>query len=266
MRAPQPADATASLAGLSQLLVLSPHLDDAALSLGATIAQLGGAGCTVRVATIFSGRPSGRLSPTARAFHARCGLGDDAMTVRAGEDAGACRLLGVAPIYGELPEALYRRDAHGKPRHDAASLFAAAPANEPASLAAIAAFITRLLAAERPQAVLAPLGVGGHVDHALTRTALRRCGLGATACYWYEDLPYALYGHLRGWEGDYAAGLQPISVALSPAAWLTKIAAVRQYRSQLDVLWYDEAPWPEQLWDYAVHLGAGQPMERLWRC
>ncbi|MGH3829147.1 MAG: PIG-L deacetylase family protein [Pseudonocardiaceae bacterium] len=57
-----------------RVLAVSPHLDDAALSAGATLADLAARGVDVQVCTLFTGAPHEPLSAVARAFHARCDL------------------------------------------------------------------------------------------------------------------------------------------------------------------------------------------------
>lgn len=251
---------------IQRVLVISPHFDDGALSVGAVAATLVAHDTEVQFATVFGGLPPGRLSPAAQAFHRRCGLGDDAMVSRSGEDAAACRRLGVEPLHGLLPEALYRCDPDGLPYYPSSgALFGADPDHEPMVVRVVADHLQQLLSRLRPQALIAPLGVGAHVDHLIVRWAASQCRLGGIQQYWYEDLPYALYDHLRGWESTHATGLVPVALEVDEVYWAVKTAAVSEYRSQLDVLWFDSARWEQQLRDYAVTIGAGRPAERLWR-
>ncbi|MGH3427279.1 MAG: PIG-L family deacetylase, partial [Mycobacteriales bacterium] len=66
---------------MRRVLAISPHLDDAALSVGATLAEFSARGTDVEVLTIFAGAPHNPLTDTARAFHAKCGLPPDATAV-----------------------------------------------------------------------------------------------------------------------------------------------------------------------------------------
>jgi LmbE family N-acetylglucosaminyl deacetylase len=92
---PAPPGPPALLAGEpGTLLVLSPHLDDAALSCGASMARAVDEGWRVAVVVFFAGRPApGSLTPGAQAYHEQSGLGDDAMDARIGEDEAAMALL-----------------------------------------------------------------------------------------------------------------------------------------------------------------------------
>jgi len=80
-----------------RIVVISPHLDDAALSLGATIAHAARAGARVTVLTPLSGEvdsddPPGR-------WDRDCGWSSagDAARGRRQEDVAACELLGATP-------------------------------------------------------------------------------------------------------------------------------------------------------------------------
>lgn len=249
-----------------RLLVVSPHFDDGVLSAGGVIGQLVRNGAAVTVATVFSASSDRPLSAAARAFHERCGLGSNAMRRRASEDREACHRLGADPVHLGLQEALYRRDKHGAPRYaEGSAIFAADVAAEAVVVERAAELIGALVADLDPALVLAPLGVGAHVDHVIAGYAIRRMGLDEDRVCWFEDLPYALHQHLRGWERRLTAGLVQTPIAIEEWGWQSKIAAITSYQSQLSVLWYEKTPWQVQLRDYAETLGDGKPVERLWR-
>lgn len=248
------------------MLVVSPHLDDGVLSVGGTIARLSAAGSAVVVATLFTGSPPAPLSVGARAFHEQCGLGDDAMRHRAEEDEAACDAVGAEHRHLDLPEALYRIDADGRHLYrDGRDIFGPDPLAEPGVISAVEKELRRLLDWLRPDAVVAPLGVGDHVDHAITKVAVRRCNIDPARLRWSEDVPYALYPHLRGWEARLTRELVSETELLGESEWMGKIAAVSCYASQLGILWHDPAPWHQQLLDYADRIGDGRTAERLWR-
>jgi LmbE family N-acetylglucosaminyl deacetylase len=248
-----------------RLLIISPHFDDGVLSAGGTIAQLARSGTAVTVATVFSAASDGLLSAAAEAFHERCGLGVDAMSHRAAEDREACHRLGAEPVHLGLREALYRRRKDGNPQYDEGSAIFGADADaELTVIEQAAALIGALVDGLDPELVLAPLGVGAHIDHVIAGSAMRRIDMPGDRVCWFEDIPYALYRHLKGWEQHLTADLLPLPVAIDERAWQSKIAAITSYQSQLSVLWYEEAPWQRQLRDYAVALGADGPVERLW--
>ena len=243
-------------------LVLAPHLDDAALSCGGQLADLSAAGEAVLVYTLMAGDPpdDGAGSALVDALHARWQLDAGAVAARREEDARACALLGADWLHGPLPDCIYRSDpAGGGPLYaDEAALFGAPDPGEASRLVPV---IAALLAALPPAGrVLAPLTVGGHVDHRLTRLAAEAC-FGAGLCY-YEDYPYArargaldqvLPAPRHGWFAE----ISPISAA----GMARKQAAILAYESQVSSFFADEADLEAQLQAFAAQVGG----ERCWR-
>jgi LmbE family N-acetylglucosaminyl deacetylase len=93
------------------IVVLSPHLDDAALSLGAGIARATAAGARVRIITVFAYEPES--TAPAGEWDRACGFrtaGEAARTRRA-EDARACALLGAEPVWLPFRDFEYGRNA-----------------------------------------------------------------------------------------------------------------------------------------------------------
>jgi LmbE family N-acetylglucosaminyl deacetylase len=94
------------------IVVVSPHLDDAVLSLGAALSRAARRDADVTVLTVLAGDPGS--STPAGEWDAQGGFRTegDAATARRQEDARACSLLGVAPRwlpfgddqYGPAPE------------------------------------------------------------------------------------------------------------------------------------------------------------------
>lgn len=83
-----------TLAG--RVTVLSPHLDDAVLSLGAAIARAAATGASVEVVTVFAGDPESQ-APSG-AWDARSGFrtAGEASRARRAEDLRACGFLGAS--------------------------------------------------------------------------------------------------------------------------------------------------------------------------
>ena len=93
-----------------RMLALSPHLDDAVFSCGATLARLADRGARVALVTPFT-----RSVPDPRGFALACqtdkGLqpGIDYMALRRAEDHAAAGVLGIADVvHLDLPEAPHR--------------------------------------------------------------------------------------------------------------------------------------------------------------
>lgn len=167
-------------------LALSPHLDDVAFSCGGTLARLARMGWEVTVATVFT-----RSVPSPTGFALACQLDKglpvevDYMALRREEDAAACAALGAGPRWLDFAEAPHRGYA------DAAALFHA-PKAEDDVLAPLCGAFGDLLSTS-PDLVLAPQGIGGHVDHVLVALALRLVlPTAAPPVLWWTDFPYAL--------------------------------------------------------------------------
>lgn len=218
--------------GDAPVLLVSPHLDDAVLSVGATIAALTAAGTRVVVGTVFAGVPEPPFSPVADAFHADCGLDGDAMAVRRREDLAALRVLGAEAVHLGFLDAVYRRTADGwLCRHPRAMFEAGLPA-EPTLQGAIAETTGRLAETVAPQCLWTCAAIGAHVDHLLTRRAVSTAARarGVTLMHW-EDLPYGFDHRLS------ARGALPPPVPVTAEHLGAKLTAIGCYGSQLPMLW-----------------------------
>jgi LmbE family N-acetylglucosaminyl deacetylase len=93
------ADRAPSVFPAGDIAVVSPHLDDAVFSLGSSIADLCAARRKVVVVTLFAGDRSSDAPPSP--WDERCGFGSAAESARTrrAEDARACALLGVEPVW-----------------------------------------------------------------------------------------------------------------------------------------------------------------------
>lgn len=82
-----------------EVVVISPHLDDAVLSLGATIARAASRGTAIRVVTVFAGDPESTAA--AEPWDAFCGfrLAGEAAAARRAEDRTACSIVGALPVW-----------------------------------------------------------------------------------------------------------------------------------------------------------------------
>lgn len=169
-------------------LVLSPHVDDAALSVGARLAARRGHGGRQRVCNVFSDQSyqTGLRVPASA-------LGD----VARAEDRLAGRILGYERRDLGLAGA---QDRHGLALARTLGWSEARVRAEPAFVREVPALADRLAALlSQPECraarVLAPAGLGGHLDHVLVALAARRLLadrlLAPGRLAFYEDLPYA---------------------------------------------------------------------------
>ncbi len=175
-------------------LYLSPHFDDAILSCGGLIHAQRQAGERVGILTLCSGSPeSGPLSPLARRYEDEWSKSGDGMALRREENAAGLSTWGVSGWDGGSPDAIYRSGAGASyyPRRE--DLFGEPNPRDAAALLPVWETELRRIAAEHGPSVLlyAPLGVGGHVDHELTRRLAHQVGEAGWAVRFYEDCPYA---------------------------------------------------------------------------
>lgn len=239
-------------------IVLSPHLDDAALSMGGTIAKLTGSGLRVLVVTLCAGLPR-RASALdlARDLEARCPRSAvDYVLERRMEDSRALERLGADHYWESSLDAIFRYPERYSTR---GSLFSKPHPRD--RLRGRARLIAWALAALNPHATYyAPLGVGSHVDHRILAEAASAISRNV-ALHYYEDFPYvtspgALEEALRRHTLTLARG----SVALG-AAIETKIDAIDAYRSQLRGLFGSRAAMRRRVRDHAGSFVT----ERFWR-
>jgi LmbE family N-acetylglucosaminyl deacetylase len=197
---------------------VSPHLDDAVLSLGAAIAAWSRAGARVETLTVLGCDPAS-IAP-AGGWDRRGGFATEGEAARARreEDRCACAVLGAAPLW--LPFGSVDYERHGD------------EADVRARVAEVVAGADVTLAPGYPLA---------HPDH---EWLLRTLAAGAFTCRrlgLYAEQPYARRAggepQLSAWLEE-AAGGRPsfVPVPVSSPARVAKWRAIRCYRSQLPLL------------------------------
>jgi len=175
------------------VLVMSPHLDDAVLSCGALLAHLA-ARHLITVATVFTAAaPPPWSLPARRQLRALGGAdAEDFFAQRRAEDRDVLAGFGAAAVHLGFRDALFRRARRGPAyptfRFDAAR---GRVASCDAGLAAeVSARVNEIAQGHEAGVIFAPLGVGRHVDHLITRQAA--CDLaGRIQIVYYSDFPYS---------------------------------------------------------------------------
>ncbi len=237
---------------------LSPHLDDAILSCGGRIARECAAGERIVVLTLFTAdEPATPPSPFATTLARWWNLPPgEVMRARRREDLEACARLACHAEHAGLVEAPYRLDAAGRPLYTSLeALFGAvAEADEPL----VERLVARLAGIETGRLV-APLGVGGHVDHRLARRAAERARPDAL---FYEEFPYTEWkwravDRALGRRADWRAE----TIQLTDVELVARREAIECYRSQVPALFRTPARLAKQL-RRALRRAGG---ERLWR-
>ncbi len=213
-------------------LAVSPHLDDAVFSAGGTLAHLAADGWTVVMATVFTASVA-----APKGFALACQLDKglpadvDYMALRRDEDIAAAAHLGIeAPVHLPFREAPHR--GYGSPPE----LFAGLHADDRIEYNLADAFET-LIAQTRPDLILAPQAVGGHVDHVQVVRALRACRPGVrppAPILWWRDYPYTVRTvdpeePLRAIFSD----LTPREIRFDPDSEARKARACAAYETQI---------------------------------
>jgi LmbE family N-acetylglucosaminyl deacetylase len=217
-------------------IYLSPHLDDAALSCGGLISEQSQAGDTTAIWTMCAGDPPpGALSPFAQSLHARWGTLNQAADQRRSEDLLSCQILGANAVHFSLPDCIYRQAGQPPfyPYASESSLFGPVHPGE----MELVERLSRQLASRLPEQaeIVAPLALGGHVDHRLTRFAAERLAPARRLSY-YADYPYVL-NHRQSLTELQQTGWTRSVIPVSPAglgAWQSAIAA---HASQISTFW-----------------------------
>jgi LmbE family N-acetylglucosaminyl deacetylase len=198
-------------------IVISPHLDDAVLSVGQWLATQD----DVQVVTVFAGAPPDPqyLGDYDR-LHGGATSSRAAMLERQAEDRAACALLGVEPVHLGFYDCQYNARYNN---HEAE----------------IVEMLARLCAGASH--VLAPLGVG-HPDHLLLSRLAREACTTRTSMWLYEDLPNVPLARqeqvdeardaitYQGWSGAERILLAGDD---DESLW-RKVRALGCYRSQID--------------------------------
>jgi LmbE family N-acetylglucosaminyl deacetylase len=235
---------------VARIAIVSPHLDDAVLSLGAAMRAAARDSGRVAVITVFAGDPTSLTPADLSSRQMGFPTAGVAARTRIAEDAHACQMLGVDPVWLPFPD-----DANER---------------QPSDEEITQTLRRRLSAFDR---VLLPGFPLTHPDHVrVSRLALSAVGP-AVSIGLYVEQPYAAWNSMSR-EFPTASGLSrdralaELGIAIRaerwsrcmarPDDWAAKWRAMGQYRSQLRVL--RRGPRLRSLGYAAVHGGE----EVLW--
>ena len=236
-------------------LFLSPHLDDAVFSCGGLLALLADQGWRTVLATAFT-----RSVVPATGFALACqldkGLSPDVdyMALRREEDWAAAALLGVTEVrWLDLLEAPHR--GYGS----ATALFGAIHPGD-----TVAGPLSTALAALADEwdadLVLAPQGLGHHVDHQQVIHAAQHCFPLARLAF-YRDTPYAI--RQPGAQPLEAVPPGPVVSITIETALARKLAAAQAYASQIGFQFGSADALSASLASFARSEGHGTPAENF---
>jgi LmbE family N-acetylglucosaminyl deacetylase len=221
-------------------VVISPHLDDAVLGIGALLSAVPQA----VVVTAFAGDPG----PATRASawdQSTSHLASHVLAIRRREDVAALQQLGADAVHLRFLEAPYRSRQRWHEQALEAELFTA-----------LRQQIGALVEAHEPAAMFVPLGLG-HVDHVLTSCAAISAWLVCRPCALlaYAEQPYAMCdrGLARARFHDLRATPLPFERVAKRRHRAAKAKAISEYKSQIPLLrrafdGWDGETIQEQVW------------------
>lgn len=186
-------------------LFLSPHLDDAVLSCGALVQSALGRR-EIKVVTVFTEASNPPHTHAAKSFMRQCAAvdADSLFSARRAEDRQVLANLGVKFVHLGAADALYRQRegwpsaiynvsrlvpelVHRYPTYRFDIAYGRVSKGDATLIASLQATVRHLMAVTSAELVFAPIGVGRHVDHLITRS------IGAEfpdQVVYYSDFPY----------------------------------------------------------------------------
>ena len=166
-------------------IFISPHLDDAVLSVGGLIHAQNRSGLSPMVWTIMAGMPPNEvLSPLAQQLHDTWGLDSarEATHIRRKEDNQALKPLGAQVLHYDFLDCIYRRDKQGIPLYDDIFL-PLHPEDDDLGESIMLHLGSNLHPDDQ---LYCPLGIGMHVDHLHVRRSVGALGF---SMRYYADIP-----------------------------------------------------------------------------
>jgi LmbE family N-acetylglucosaminyl deacetylase len=253
-------------------IYLSPHLDDAVLACGAAIHHQVQAGADVLAVTVFTADFEGTdLSAFAHRLHTEWGGTSRPYALRQAEDCAALTFLGANGSNLDYLDAVYRLAPDGEWLYPSVeAVFGEVHPADPVNLGearGLAEELARVLPPPGGARIYAPLAVGHHVDHQITRTAAQLLLEAGHQVVFYEDYPYAEK------PGALEAALSLTgpaewrmeTIGLSPEDVAAKVTALSYHRSQLAVLFDGAEAMPNRVWSFAATRSPQNGLaERIW--
>lgn len=230
----------------TRTLVLAPHPDDAAFSLGGLILgrRLPG---PIAIITLF-----GRSNYARGRFHDHSAA---VTALRRAEDEAWARDAGASLVWLDAPEAALRLGSTFQ------TVFGPADHGHEAVIR-VAESLKACIEAASPSLMFAPLGIGGHCDHVVTRVLAKGIARDRNMfTAFYEDLPYAYEAsaqEITAATTDALAEPFPVLASFHPGELDAKCQSLSTYATQLDESVTDAVQ------GHGLALNAIDGGERLW--
>ena len=252
-----------------RVVILSPHLDDAALSCGGLLHALRGRVSTL-VVTICCGsirvvKADGRTKLSSRRGHA-------SSRTRRREDIAAMHSVDTAFAHLSFADGIYRRSPlTGRLIYrNARERWVAPRVDDLAHIEELYLVLCRLCLGLGRILLLSPMGIGHHVDHQIAaQVAVRMAATNAGAeLLFYEDFPYVVDRRVGGGDQDdppkalARLHLSPTQRLVMPVDVDAKMTLLRHYATQVTPLFGDDSGMRARI---ANHLHDNVPSEFYWQ-
>ena len=221
---------------MKNVLIISPHLDDAVLSCGDLIDKFIDDKYNVDILTIFSKDVNKKdLSNAAIKFHSNCFLPNNPMKYRKIEDKKAHKYLKCNSFYLNKLECLYRKKNNKflYPNLDEIYHF---EKEDTEIVETLEKELSKII--NSYDIVLAPLGLGNHADHLVCNKAINNIkNKIKNELYFYEEVAYVCYYYRKNAISNWGDNLNSKIIKLSDKNFTKKINSILFYKSQLNILW-----------------------------
>jgi LmbE family N-acetylglucosaminyl deacetylase len=224
------------------IVIFSPHLDDAVLGVFDHIQQWKGEGQSVEVVTIFTSFGKGKISSDARKQSGiRKMSPEEFERQRINEDKAAMKMLAVNWKHLGFVDGGFRVFDNKLTYPTFDSLFSGHIAKSDEEIIGQLARVMRRYS--KVSTVVIPLGVGKHADHVIARTAAEKV-FSKHSLYYYVDFPYAL--SMRKWSISHL--VQYVRSKKSKKRFSgIKLSVLRCYKTQAPLLFRSTPSYSEIL-------------------
>lgn len=254
---------------IERVVILSPHLDDAALSCGGLLNFLTGRKASCLVISVYCGNPpavkgkDGTLRTPQRKGHVNPRL-------RRREDIAAMHAVDADFVHLGFPDGIYRRSSITNQliyRH-AREKWVAPRIDDLAHVEELYLVLRRLCLNLGRILLVSPMGIGQHVDHTIVSRVALRLAEGGLSLLFFEDFPYVVDSKVgNGAEDDPRQALRRLGWdsaqrMVLPVNVEAKAALISHYHSQIPALFDDEKGILDAL--HACQY-EGTPCEFYWK-
>ncbi|WP_238342737.1 PIG-L deacetylase family protein [Polaromonas vacuolata] len=254
---------------IERVVILSPHLDDAALSCGGLLNFLNGREASPLVISIYGGNPTpikakdGSLRVPQRKGHVNPRL-------RRREDVAAMRAANADFVHLGFADGIYRRSPlsnafiyrHARERWESPRI------DDLGHVEELFLVLSRLCLGLGRILLVSPMSIGRHVDHHIVALVALRLAEQGVSLIFYEDFPYVVDQDVgNGTKDDPSGalkrlGLEPAASLFMPVDVIAKASLISKYHSQIPAL-FDDAQGLLTALQGRRH--EGEPCEFYWK-